>query len=235
MRVLAVIPARGGSKGVHRKNLALLDGHPLIVFTIAAAFAAGDVISEVLVSTDDDEIAVVAREAGASVPFTRPAELASDTARSSDVIRHAVEFVEARDNQQVDWVLTLQPTAPLRGADDIVAAVELAASDPHCDSVISVVEVVDSHPVFIKKLVDGYIEPFCVEEVEGIRRQDVDPPAYKRNGAIYLTRRSVLESGELRGRRQRAYVMPPERSVNIDAPLDLVVAETLLADSASGS
>lgn len=231
MKVLAVIPARGGSKGVHRKNVTPLAGRPLIEYTIAAALASGDLLFEVLVSTDDEVIAEVAVAAGASVPFLRPAELASDTAHSSDVIRHAVGFVEARDGEQVDWVLTLQPTAPLREAADIVAAVEMAASDPNCDSVISVVEVVDSHPVFVKKLVDGYIEPFCVEEEEGIRRQDIDPPAYKRNGAIYLTRRCILERGELRGRLQRAYVMPPERSVNIDSSLDLIVAESLLAGS----
>jgi CMP-N-acetylneuraminic acid synthetase len=229
MRVLAVIPARGGSKGVPRKNIALLGGRPLIAYTIDAALAVGDLLIEVLVSTDDEEIAEVARVAGANVPFLRPAELAVDTARSVDVVRHAVDFVEARDGTRLDWVLTLQPTAPFRSPADIEAAVALAGSDPDADSVISVVEVIDSHPVFVKKLVDGYIEPFCVEEVEGVRRQEIEPPAYKRNGAIYVTRRELLESGQLRGQRQRAYVMPVERSINIDAPLDLIVAEAMLA------
>jgi len=229
MRVLAVVPARGGSKGVPRKNIALLGGRPLLTYTVVAALATGDLLNEVVVSTDDEEIAEVARTAGASVPFLRPAELATDTARSVDVVRHAVDFVEDRDGIRLDWVLTLQPTAPFRSAADIEAALSLAAADPDCDSVISVVEVVGSHPVFVKKLVDGYIEPFCVEEIEGTRRQDIDPPAFKRNGAIYLSRRALLDNGELRGRVQRAYVMPAERSVNIDAPLDLIVAEALIS------
>ncbi len=229
MQVLAVVPARGGSKGVPRKNIAPLGGRPLITYTIEAALGTGDLLSEVLVSTDDEEIAEVARIAGASVPFLRPGELATDAARSVDVVRHAVDYVESRDGSRLDWVLTLQPTAPFRSAADIEAALSLAAADPDCDSVISVVEVVDSHPIFVKKLVDGYIKPFCVEEIEGIRRQDIDPPAFKRNGAIYLSRRALLDRGELRGRAQRAYVMPPERSVNIDAPLDLIVAEAMMS------
>lgn len=229
MQVLAVVPARGGSKGVPRKNIAPLGGRPLITYTIEAALGTGDLLSEVLVSTDDEEIAEVARIAGASVPFLRPGELATDVARSVDVVRHAVDHVESRDGSRFDWVLTLQPTAPFRSAADIEAALSLAAADPDCDSVISVVEVVDSHPIFVKKLVDGYIKPFCVEEIEGIRRQDIDPPAFKRNGAIYLSRRTLLDRGELRGRAQRAYLMPPERSVNIDAPLDLIVAEAMMS------
>lgn len=229
MRVLAVIPARGGSKGVPRKNVAPLGGRPLITYTIETALAVGDLLAEVLVSTDDEEIAQVARDAGAGVPFLRPSTLAGDTVHSVDVVRHAVDFVEHRDGVPLDWVLTLQPTAPFRSAADIEAALSLAADDVDCDSVISVVEVVDSHPVFIKRLVEGYIEPFCVDELEGVRRQEIEPPAFKRNGAIYLTRRRLLDDGLLRGQRQRAYVMPPERSVNIDAPLDLIVAEAMLA------
>lgn len=229
-RVLAVVPARGGSKGVPRKNITILGGRPLIDHTIAAALGAGDSLTEVLVSTEDEEIAEVARASGANVPFLRPAELALDTAKSVDAVMHATAFVEARDGESVDWVMTLQPTAPFRSSGDIVGAIETGLSDPNCDSVISVVEVVDSHPMFIKKIVDGLIEPFCVEEREGTRRQEIEPPAFKRNGAIYLTRRDILmERGSIWGTRMRAFVMPPERSINIDAPLDLVMAEAMLS------
>ena len=231
-RILAVIPARGGSKGVPRKNLALLGGEPLIVHTIRAARQVAELFTHIIVSTEDDEIAAVAEAAGAEVPFRRPGELASDHARSRDVLRHAVAFMEDADREQVDWVLTLQPTAPLRAAEDIAGAVAAAAGDEECDSVISVVEVIDSHPIFVKQIVENRLRPFCVNEPEGTRRQEIDPPAYKRNGAIYLTRRDVLmERDSIWGEAIRPYLMPVERSVNIDAPLDLRLAELLVEES----
>jgi CMP-N-acetylneuraminic acid synthetase len=235
MRVLAVIPARGGSKGVPRKNLATLAGEPLVVHTIRAALACRSDFVDVIVSTEDEEVAAVAHDAGASVPFMRPAHLAGDRSASIDVIRHAIEFVERRDGLPTDWVMTLQPTAPLRSTEDIRGALAAAEADPECDSVISVVQLIDSHPVFAKKIVDGRLIPFCVEEIEGTRRQDVEPHAFKRNGAIYLTRRDVLVSGSVWGTAIRPYVMPPERSVNIDSPLDLELARIILNAPSGGA
>ncbi len=228
MRVLVVIPARGGSKGVPRKNLAPIAGVPLVVHTIRAALASRHPLVDVIVSTEDHEVAEVARQAGASVPFMRPEDLATDTAKSIDVITHAVRFVEDRDGEELDWVMTLQPTAPLRAAEDIDGAIAAAATDEDCDSVISVVQLVDSHPVFAKRIEDERLVPFCVEEVEGTRRQDIKPEAYKRNGAIYLTRRDVIMAGSVWGRSIRPYLMPPERSVNIDSVLDLELARLLI-------
>lgn len=232
MRVLGVIPARGGSKGIPRKNLADIAGKPLLQYTIDSAVDADSRLSPVVVSTEDDEIAAVAESLGAQVPFLRPEELSSDTAPSIDVVRHAVEQIEHQMELTFDWVMLLQPTTPFRSSDDIVGALDLAGGSD-CDSVISVFRAFDSHPARIKRIVDGYLEPFCVPEEEGTRRQDLEPPAYARNGAIYLTRRDVVMSqGTIWGQRMRAYEMPEKRSINIDTPLDLEVARALAASEA---
>ena len=229
-RVLAVIPARGGSKGVPRKNIRDLCGKPVIAWTIETALAAGDVLHRVIVSTDDAEIAEAARASGAEVPFTRPAELATDTAPGLSVIQHAVAFVEEEEEKPVDWVLVLQPTAPFRNADDISESLRLAR-EGGCDSVISVTRVLAEHPILMKKIKDDRLLPYCIEEKEGTRRQDYDPPAYIRNGAIYLTRRDVLmESNSIWGEVVRPYVMPEERSYDIDSERDFKLVELVMRE-----
>lgn len=228
--ILGVIPARGGSKGVPRKNVREVGGRPLIAWTIETASGC-PVLDRTVVSTDDPEIAEVARAHGGDVPFLRPADLAGDRVPMVPVLRHAVEAVEA-DGGRVDWVCLLQPTAPLRTPEDVAAAVALA-EEGGCDSVISVVRVYDVHPVLMKRIDDGRLEPFCVPEVEGTRRQDYDPPAYMRNGAIYLTRRDVLvERGSIWGEVIRPYVMPEERSVGIDNELQMRLVDMMLRERA---
>lgn len=226
-RVLCVITARGGSKRVPGKNICPLAGKPLIAWTIEAARACKE-LQQIVVSTDDETIAKVSREYGADVPFLRPPELSSDEAKSLPVIQHATAFIEKREGIKFDWVLTLQPTSPFRTAEDIRTALTLAESAPY-HSVVSV-KPIPVHPIFAKKIDgDGLLQPFVMEEPEGLRRQDVSPPAYCRNGAIYLTRREVLmEQNTLYGKRIGALVMPEERSVDIDSPLDFMVAEQLL-------
>ncbi|MEM8993226.1 MAG: acylneuraminate cytidylyltransferase family protein [Acidobacteriota bacterium] len=228
-RVLAVIPARGGSKGVVRKNLRPLGGRPLIAHTIEAALAVRRRLDALVVSTDDPEIAEVARGHGVEVPFLRPRELAGDTVPTVPVLQHAVEEMETRRRVRFDAVLLLQPTAPFRSAADIEAVIDLLAERPDFDSVISVVRVFAAHPILMKRIGDGgELLPFAVEEREGTRRQDYDPPAFMRNGALYLTRRGpLMERGSIWGRRICPYVMPEERSHNIDSEIDLLVAEAL--------
>lgn len=227
---LAIIPARGGSKGVPHKNIRPLAGKPLIAHTIEAALAVRDLLHRLIVSTDDEQIAEVARRYGAEVPFLRPAELSGDRVPMAPVLQHAVREVEARDGVRLDWVLLLQPTAPLRAPEDIRAALDLAARGG-CDSVISVVQVFAVHPILMKRIENDRLLPFCIEEKEGTRRQDYQPPAYMRNGAIYLTRRDVLmERGSIWGEVIRPYIMPEERSVSIDSELDLKLAELLLQE-----
>jgi CMP-N-acetylneuraminic acid synthetase len=227
-KVLVVIPARGGSKGVPRKNIYLVGGKPLIAYTIETALAAGDLFHRIIVSSDDAEIAEISRSYGAETPFMRPAELAGDQVPMVPVLQHAVDFVEQRDNFQFDWVCLLQPTNPFRTVEDLESAMQLAL-DGECDSVISVVQVVSAHPILMKRIENGLLQSFCIEEKEGTRRQDYDPPAYMRNGAIYLTRRDVLmEKDSIWGDKIRPYLMPPERSIGVDSELDLMMVELLM-------
>ncbi len=229
-RVLAVIPARGGSKGVPRKNIRDLCGKPVIAWTIETALAAGDDLHRVIVSTDDPEIAVTAHTFGAEAPFMRPAELATDEAPGLPVIQHAVKFVEEEEGESVDWVMILQPNAPFRNADDISEALRLARQGG-CDSVISVTQVMAEHPILMKKIENDRLLPYCLEEKEGTRRQDYDPPAYIRNGAIYLIRRDVLmEDNSIWGEVIRPYVMPEERSYDIDSERDFRLVELVMQE-----
>ena len=227
-RVLAVIPARGGSKGVPRKNITPVCGRPLIEYTIETAIAAGPLFHRVVVSTDDPAIAEISRRAGADVPFIRPADLATDSAKSVDVLRHATHFVEDQDGLRMDWIMLLQPTEPFRTTEDLANAIGLAHAE-RCDSVISVVQVFAVHPMLMKRIENRRLVPWCVDEPEGTRRQDYAPPAFMRNGAIYLTRRDILmERGSIWGSDSRPYVMPPERSVGVDSELDLRLVELLM-------
>lgn len=229
-KVLAVIPARGGSKGVPRKNIRLVCGKPLIAYTITTALAAKHWFHRVIVSTDDPEIAHIARDYGAEVPFLRPAELAGDHVPTVPVLQHAVRFVEAQENIAMDWVCLLQPTEPFRTAEDIAGALTLGF-EGGCDSVISVTQVFATHPILMKRIENNRLLPFVIEEKEGTRRQDYQPPAYMRNGAIYLTRRDVLmKQNSIWGEVIRPYVVPHERSVSVDTELDLKVVEILMKE-----
>jgi len=229
-KVLAVIPARGGSKGVPRKNIRPLCGRPLITYTIEQALAARDLFHRIIVSTDDEEIASVARACGAEVPFLRPAHLARDESPVIPMLQHAVNFVEAKDSVLMDWICLLQPTEPFRSTTDVEQCLELGFAGGS-DSVISVVRVFATHPILMKKIEHDRLLPFCVDEREGTRRQDYEPPAYMRNGAIYLTRRDVLmNQGSIWGRTIRPYVMPLGRSVSIDTEIDFKLAEILMSE-----
>jgi CMP-N-acetylneuraminic acid synthetase len=226
MRVLGVITARGGSKGIPQKNIALLAGKPLLTYTIAAA-AASQLLTRCLVSTDDPAIAQVATAAGADVPFLRPADLASDTSRSLDVVHHALHTVEQANDQPYDAVLILQPTSPLRSAADIDAAIELLQQNPTADSVVSLIPLVGLSVYKLKLLRNVLVLPAYTTEVEGIPRQD-NNTLYQRDGAVYLTRRATLLAGSLYGAKILGYVMPAERSVDINTPIDLAFAEFLI-------
>lgn len=210
---LALIPARGGSKSIPDKNIAQVGGKPLIAWTIRAACAAPG-IERVVVSTDSPRIAQVAIEYGAEVPFLRPAELAQDDTPSMDVLVHAIDWLDQNQNYQPDYVALLQPTSPLRSANDIQAAIQMAV-EKDADSVISLVKV-HQHPYTSKRMIeDGRLVPFM--EIPGsVRRQDL-PELYVPNGAIYLARRNlIIDQRTLYSEHTYAYVMPDERSIDVD-------------------
>jgi CMP-N,N'-diacetyllegionaminic acid synthase len=230
MKILAIIPARGGSKGVPRKNIRVVAGEPLIAYSIRAATAMKHLLHRIVVSTEDEEIAQVARQYGAEIPIMRPTELATDTAPSKPVLQHMLRYLEQQEQSKFDWVLLLQATALFRSAEDIESAIELAKAGD-CDSVISVCQVYAEHPILMKRIENNQLLPYCIEEKEGTRRQDYQPAAYIRNGAIYLTKRDVLmEDNSIWGKVIRPYIMPAERSLNIDNELDLKLAQILLEE-----
>lgn len=226
MRVLGIVTARGGSKGVPRKNIRLLCGKPLIAYTAEAALRSKR-LTRVILSTEDEEIARVGREWGLEVPFMRPVELAQDDTPSIPVLQHALKIIEISDGTY-DAVLTLQPTNPFRLPGDIDGAIHLLETTG-ADSVISFVEVGEKHPARMKYVTaDGRVEdPPFAEAFEGQRRQDL-PPIYLREGSIYLTRWSVIMNNSLKGEDCRAWIIPPERACNIDAPFDFFLAEQIV-------
>jgi len=228
LKVLGIIPARGGSKGIPRKNLVPLAGKPLLSYTIHAAQTSSRLTRAVL-SSEDDEIVNVGRSYGIDVPFVRPAILATDEARSVEVAKHALQFVENEQGTTYDLVCLLQPTCPLRTASDIDRAItELEESD--ADSIVSLAPIEDPHPFKMMRINDGLIHPLFPDQWhESLRRQEL-PPTFYLNGAIYCVRREVLlDRSSLWGKKTLAYIMPAERSVNIDSIVDVKLAESLLA------
>lgn len=226
MKTLAVIGARGGSKGLPGKNIALLGGKPLIAWTIEAALSAAS-IHRVIVTTDDEQIAAVARQYGADVPFMRPAELAQDNTVGSAPVLHTVQWLAEHERYIPDVVVYLQPTSPFRTARDIDGAVALLR-EKAADAVVSVSEAA-AHPFWVMTVDDaGWMRAFVEQEKPILLRQDL-PPAYSLNGAIYVARRDALLAA--RGwttDRTAAYIMPAERSLDIDSAEDLAEAEGLI-------
>jgi len=223
MKILGIIPARGGSKGVKLKNIRQLNGKPLIYYTIKAAQDSKR-MQRFVVSTDSPQIADISRQYGAEVPFLRPYNLATDEAKSIPVLQHALNEIETIDGVSYDGVLMLQPTTPFRMASDIDQAIGLMEKTD-CDSVISVVEVGAHHPARMKFIEDGrLIDPQFCEEYENQPRQEL-PQMFIRNGAIYLTKRNVLFENGLKGKNCLALLMPANRSINIDALEDFEYSE----------
>lgn len=226
--VLGVITARGGSKGIPKKNIKLLGGKPLIAYTIEAA-KKSRLLTCVVVSTDTEEIAKVAKEWGAEVPFLRPAELADDQAGHVGVMQHALKFMEAKLGVKFDYTVILQPTSPFRLPEDLDLTIQKAI-DTGFDSSVSLVEIEEGHPWKIKKLAGDRVLPYFEEEKEGTRRQDL-PKYYKRSGAAYVTsRKTLMENNQLYGEKVAGHVVTGERSIDIDTPFDWLKAEMMLAD-----
>jgi CMP-N-acetylneuraminic acid synthetase len=230
VKILGIIPARGGSKGVPRKNVRMLAGKPLIVYTIDAA-KGSRLLKRLLVSTDDPEISRIARSFDCQV-IERPAELAQDTTPMLSVIQHALRFLDERERYHPDITVILQPTAPLRTSKHIDQALRLL-ENPEIDSVVSV-SLVPGHynPHWQFIIQDGELRLFTGQSFGQIimRRQDL-PATYTRNGAIYAFKTALLmEHKTIYGNHCHAYIMPPEDSINIDSEQDFWQAERLVLE-----
>ncbi len=226
-KVLGVTLARGGSKSIPKKNIADVNGQPLIYYTIREALIC-ELIDNYIVSSDDDEIIKVAESFGVSCPFKRPAELSSDTATSADALIHAVDFMEHTYEDRYDYIVELMVTNPLKSQKDIENCICLAVDNEH-HSVVAVHELSDHHPARIKFIENGKLKPFYPETPES-RRQDLEPKAYIRSGSIYVTSRDFLFKNQSRYSKDNtlAYILPNERVINIDDPVDLEIAREKL-------
>jgi len=225
--VIAIIPARGGSKGLPRKNVLNVCGKPLIGWSIEKALKSKHV-DVVLVTTDSEEIAEVARRFGAEVPFLRPAELATDRSSTYDAIRHALAHYRDGAKREFDYTVLLEPTSPLREDDDIDRMLEmLDARREGFDAIVSVGEVAE-HPSIVKKLLDGKVEPFVPELQQTTRRQD-NAPAYFPYGVAYMAKTPVLlEENTFYTRRCLGFPIRRYQNYEIDDIYDLLCVEAVM-------
>ncbi len=233
IKVLAVIPARGGSKGIPRKNLKILAGKPLVVYIIEAALKA-KTLNRVIVSTEDEEIAAMARGYGAEVPFLRPQDLARDEVSLIPVVKHAVEYLD-KQGWRADIVVSLQPTSPLTETGDIDNAVNKML-ETNCDSVVSVYRIERPHPFWMMRLEGERLLPLFPAGFRFLQRQDL-PPLFALSGAIYVRKRDLLEGWDGQdfalGGETRAIIMDKEKSVDINSPLDFLTVEAILKSKAA--
>lgn len=225
---LAIIPARGGSKGIKKKNIIEVCGKPLIDYTIRPVLelVAEGIVDTCIVSTDDTEIADVSKTIGADVPFLRPAELSTDNAKSIDLMLHAIDFYEKK-NINFDAVILLQPTCPLRTREDILEAINIFNSNNE-DSLISVYKEEYINDLVMYKRNGNHGVPFSDQHNKGVRRQD-HGASYVRNGAIYITTVEYLKTKKMIiSDIPLIYEMPKERSMNIDTESDLNLLRNIL-------
>lgn len=232
MKILGLIPARGESKGIPRKNIKLLGGKPLLQYTFDSA-QVSSLLSNIVLSTDDQEIMGTAKSFGLEVPFIRPSELAEDDTSSLEVVQHALHFFEEK-GEKYDAVCLLQPTSPFRKAGLIDQAIKHFENGGY-DSLISVREVpAEYNPHWIFEEKNGSLK-ISTGETEIISRRQELPNAYQRDGAIYITKASVLlEENSLYGKKIGFIDTTGSPHVNIDVPKDWEEAEKIISEPAQG-
>jgi CMP-N-acetylneuraminic acid synthetase len=232
IRIIAIIPARGSSKGIPHKNIKSFNGKPLIHYAIQLAYEAKKrgIIADHIVSTDDEKIASVAKKRGGNVPFLRPRELATDHSAVIDTVKHAVRWWEEYHQDVLHSVLLLQPTNPLTRIEDVKKSIShYVANQPQSQCLISICEApynVRQHTLYYLK--DKYLERTIKSVKHEMRRQDL-PALYWRNGAIYITRRDlILEKGKMLSSKPLFYKMSKFHSIAIDEEFDWIIGEFLL-------
>ncbi|MBK8480839.1 MAG: acylneuraminate cytidylyltransferase family protein [Proteobacteria bacterium] len=231
MRVLGIIPARAGSKRLPRKNLRLLGGRPLVDWVLGAARAAR-ALDRLIVSSDDEEVLSLAREHDPALPLRRPSELAGDTSPAIDYVQHALRALEA-GGDRFDAVAIIQPSSPFTQAGDIDGTVALLLQSGAA-SAVSIVELDHAiHPLKLKRLEGDRLLPYLEEERGRMAAHEL-PRLFVRNCSVYVSRRAVIDGGAILGEDCRGFVMPAERSVDINTGQDLLFAEFLLQRAAAG-
>jgi N-acylneuraminate cytidylyltransferase/CMP-N,N'-diacetyllegionaminic acid synthase len=225
-KILAIIPARGGSKGLPRKNIRDLCGKPLIAWSIEHGRSCPE-IDTVIVSTDDREIARVAASHGADVPFIRPTELATDTATTIDVLVHAIDSMASR-GERYDIVVLLEPTSPLREVSDISGAIKQLLNTPKCRSVVGVSRAEGSHPSFLYRLKEGFLHPYLGVQPTNLRRQDIEE-LYFLEGSVYVSFiDTLLEKRSFYHESTSPWIVPRYKSIEVDESPDLLIVEALM-------
>lgn len=223
MNICTIITARGGSKGIPRKNIKLLNGKPVIAYSIEPSVSS-DLIKNTYVTTEDIEISEVSKEYKAEI-INRPHHLSEDTSTSVDVILHALDYLE-KNNNLPDFFVLLQPTSPLRSKEDIENAIDLFIKK-ECDALISVCEI-DHTSMLSLTIENNFLKPTCNENFLSTRRQEL-PNYYCPNGAIYIiTPESLRKNKTFYPKKTIPYIMPKERSVDLDTEFDFKLAEFLL-------
>ncbi|MCT4605042.1 MAG: acylneuraminate cytidylyltransferase family protein [Marinisporobacter sp.] len=227
-KIVAIIPARGGSKGVPKKNIKLLNNKPLIAYTIEEALKS-KYIDRVIVSTDDLEIKHIAKKFGAEVPYLRPAELATDDSPTIDTVMHMVKFLKYTEKYHSEYICLLQCTSPLRTFEDIDRTIKKMI-DTGMDGAVSVCKV-EVNPYWTNVFNGDRLEYFLEEGKNITRRQDL-PKIYRINGAVYVIKiESLIEMNTLEPENIAGCVMSDERSVDIDNNLDFNIAEIFMKES----
>lgn len=224
--VLAVVPARGGSKGILRKNIRMLNGKPLLAHAIDCGRACPDV-DYLVVSTEDTEIAEIARDYGADVPFMRPARLAVDTAPMLPVLQHAVEQSEEHYGRRLELLVLLDPTGPLRTPDDVARCIELARGG-NCDAVISGNRAHRS-PYFNMVVPDGNFVKLAAIPPAGVDRRQDAPLIYDLNTVVWVySRRALMQEKARIPKKSKLYLVPSERALDLDTELDFEILEIII-------
>jgi CMP-N-acetylneuraminic acid synthetase len=228
-KILAVTLARGGSRSIKKKNLALINGKPLIYYTIKEALKS-KLISRYIVSTDDPQTKKISKKYGAEVPFLRPKKYSTSKAKAVVADMHALKWVEKNESCKYDFFIELMATNPLKTHKDIDNVLRKLIRSK-ADSVIGMVKAEDHHPLRIKKIVNGKIKNFSKDliEIPEMHRQQLKPSAYIRNGSMYASKRNMLIKGKRYGTKNSiAYLMNSNNSINIDTPIDLMIAKEIL-------
>ena len=222
LKILAITLARGGSKSIKNKNIVKIKGKPLIYYTIKELKKCHNLFEDYIVSTDSLHIKRICQKYKVNVPFLRPKKLSRDSSSSASALIHAVKYMEKKKRIKFDYILEAMCTNPLKDASDIANIINIVKKK-NPDTCIAVHRVYDQHPSRIKKIVNGRIVNFCINEKLESRRQDLRPKAYIRSGAIYaISRDYLMKTGARYGSKNSiAYILNDQKACNIDTPQDL--------------